>query len=471
MQPLEDALNRRRFLAATGATTLLATTKNSRAQAQASTPAAVQTRAVRDRLEEALARIADPRGEGTRACLTVYSKAARAAADAADERARAGITLGRLDGAIICIKDLFDVAGEPTRAGSKILAEEAMPATADAVVVRRLRAAGAVIAAKNNMSEFAFTIFGANPHYGTPGNPADRSRVPGGSSSGGAVAVADGMCEIAIGSDTGGSVRAPAALCGIVGFKPSKYRVPTGGAFPLSYSLDSIGPIARTVEACADTDAVMAGEEPKPLEPLPLKDLRFGVLQGGPQNSLDSTVAERFGRALTMLDQAGCRLSDEKISLLDELPRVHVPLLSTEGFAIHEERLNRRADSIDPNVRSALERGRATSAADLIRLQRARARSVSAMDLVAQDFDALIVPTTKIVAPLLSESTTPEGFAAKTPLLAGNTGIGNFLDLCAISLPIPRTGGLPVGLMLFARNGSDRRLLRVASAVERLFAS
>jgi aspartyl-tRNA(Asn)/glutamyl-tRNA(Gln) amidotransferase subunit A len=310
----------------------------------------VQTRAARDRLEEALACIADPRGEGARACLTVYSKAARAAADAADERARAGVTLGRLDGAIICIKDLFDVAGEPTRAGSKILAEEAMPATADAVVVRRLRAAGAVIAAKNNMSEFAFTAFGANPHYGTPGNPADRARVPGGSSSGGAVAVADGMCEIAIGSDTGGSVRIPAALCGIVGFKPSKYRVPTDGAFPLSYSLDSIGPIARTVK---DTDAVMAGEEPKPLEPISLKDLRFGVLQGGHQNGLDSAVAERFGQALTVLGRAGCRLSDEKISLLDELPRVHVPLLSTEGFAIHEERLNRRADSIDPNVRSS----------------------------------------------------------------------------------------------------------------------
>jgi aspartyl-tRNA(Asn)/glutamyl-tRNA(Gln) amidotransferase subunit A len=182
MQSSEHALSRRRFLAVTGATTLLATTKNSRAQAQASTTAVVQARAARDRLEEALARIADPRGEGARACLTVYSKAARAAADAADERARAGITLGQLDGAIICIKDLFDVAGEPTRAGSKILAEEAMLATADAVVVRRLRAAGAVIAAKNNMSEFAFTIFGANPHYGTPGNPADRSRVPGGSS-------------------------------------------------------------------------------------------------------------------------------------------------------------------------------------------------------------------------------------------------------------------------------------------------
>src|SRR5579864_5643421 len=205
----------------------------------------------RDRLEHALARIADPQGEGARACLTVYAAAARAAADAADARVALGISLGPLDGAILAIKDLFDVAGEPTRAGSKILAEEGKPAAADAPVVRRLRAAGAVILAKTNMTEFAFSAIGANPHFGTPGNPRDRARVPGGSSSGAGVAVADGMCEIAIGSDTGGSVRVPAALCGVVGFKPTKQRVPTDGAFPLSYTLDSIGPLAPSVAACA----------------------------------------------------------------------------------------------------------------------------------------------------------------------------------------------------------------------------
>src|SRR3954447_25314383 len=209
----------------------------------------------RDRLEQALAKIADPKGEGARACLTVYADTARAAADAADARARAGISLGLMDGAIVSIKDLFDVAGEPTRAGSKILADAPL-ATRDAPVVERLREAGAVILGKTNMSEFAFTGVGANPHFGTPGNPADRSRVPGGSSSGAAVAVADGMCEIAIGTDTGGSTRVPAALCGVVGYKPTKSRVPTEGAFPLSYTLDSVGPIARSVAACAAADAV-----------------------------------------------------------------------------------------------------------------------------------------------------------------------------------------------------------------------
>src|ERR1044071_7138659 len=176
---------------------------------------------VRDRTEQALAKIADPKGEGARACLTFYADAARAAADAADARAQAGISLGALDGAILTIKDLFDVRGEPTRAGSRIEADAA-PATADAPVVRRLRAAGAGIVAKTGMSEFAFSGVGMNPHYGTPGNPADRARVPGGSSSGAAVAAADHMCEIAIGTDTGGSWRLPAALCGTLGYKPSK---------------------------------------------------------------------------------------------------------------------------------------------------------------------------------------------------------------------------------------------------------
>ncbi|MGH9418476.1 MAG: amidase family protein, partial [Thermoanaerobaculia bacterium] len=188
----------------------------------------------RDRLEQALSRVADPSGEGRRACLTVYADSARAAADAADARARSAIPLGPLDGVIVSIKDLFDVAGEVTRAGSRVLLAEGKVASADAPVVARLRAAGCVIAAKTNMTEFAFSGVGLNPHFGTPGNPMDRRRIPGGSSSGGAVAVADGMCEIAIGSDTGGSTRIPAALCGLVGWKPSKQRVPTEGAFALS---------------------------------------------------------------------------------------------------------------------------------------------------------------------------------------------------------------------------------------------
>src|SRR5436309_1618129 len=273
---------------------------------------------VRDRLEQALARIADPKGEGARACLTVYTDAARAAADAADARAKSGISLGPLDGAIATIKDLFDVAGEPTRAGSRILAD-ATPAKADAPIVRRLRAAGGVIVAKTNMSEFAFSGVGANPHYGTPGNPADRARVPGGSSSGAAVAAADGMCEIAIGTDTGGSTRIPAALCGIVGFKPSQWRVPTQGAFPLSFTLDSVGPLARSVADCALADAIMAADEPRPLEPATLAGLRLGIAQGLPLADLDDHVGREFSAATAKLASVGVRLSDETFPQFDTM--------------------------------------------------------------------------------------------------------------------------------------------------------
>ncbi len=428
----------------------------------------------RDRLEQALARIADPTGEGGRACLTVYAEAARAAADAADARARHGVSLGLLDGAVVSLKDLFDVAGEPTRAGSKLLADEASPAKADAPVVRRLRAAGAVIVAKTNMTEFAFSGIGANPHFGTPGNPADRARVPGGSSSGAAVAVADGFCEIAVGSDTGGSTRIPAALCGIVGYKPSRQRIPTEGAFPLSYTLDSIGPMARTVEDCALADATMAGEPPVSLvRPPPLAGLRLGGPQGLPLRDLDATVGKAFAAALDRLGKAGVRITDERIDLFDGMLAAAQKggVAPAEAFAIHRERLARRGGDIDPNVRVRIERGGQIAAADYITMLRDRADLVRAMDVRLEDFDAFVMPTVPIVAPRIDAVATPEGFGTNNAALLRITGIANFFDLCAISLPLPRDGGLPTGLMLVARNGHDRRLFRIAAAVERLFAA
>jgi aspartyl-tRNA(Asn)/glutamyl-tRNA(Gln) amidotransferase subunit A len=426
-----------------------------------------------ERLEVALARIDDPAGEGARACLTVYRENAQAAAQAADARARAGISLGALDGAIVTIKDLFDVAGEVTRAGSKVLAEEGAPAAADAAVVRRLRAAGCVVVAKTNMTEFAYSGIGTNPHYGTPGNPADRARVPGGSSSGAAVAVADGMCEIAIGSDTGGSTRAPGALCGVVGFKPSRQRISTAGAFPLSQTLDSIGPIARSVADCALADAAMAGDEIAPPDPAPLTDLRIGIPQGAPVERLDETVGKRFPQALSHLQRAGARLSDEKLPLLDDMVQVNARggVLAPEALAIHRDRLERRADALDPHIRLRLERARAISAVDYIDMLNARAGLIRAMDARLADIDVLAMPTVPIVAPALAEVAAPDEFARKNAMVLRNTTIWNFFDCCAISLPLPREGGLPVGLMLVARNGQDRRLLRIAAAVERLLAS
>ena len=426
----------------------------------------------RDRLDAALERIDDPKGEGARACLTVYREGAKAAAEAADARARARISLGPLDGAIVSVKDLFDIAGEVTRAGSKVLADEGEPAATDAIVVQRLRAAGAVIVAKTNMSEFAFTGVGANPHFGTPGNPRDRARVPGGSSSGAGVTVADGMCEISIGTDTGGSVRIPAALCGVVGFKPSRQRVPTDGAFPLSFTLDSIGPLARSVQDCADTDAIMAGETPAKIEPAPLAGLRLGIAQGMPLENLDETVGARFPEALVRLEKAGARLSQEALPLLNGMTKAlgRASIVMAEALCIHGERLLQHGDDVDPIVRGRIEKGRDLPAADYVWALRERARLVREMDARLADLDALVLPTTPTVAPRMDEVADPKSFMRRNALLLRNTTIGNFFDLTGVSLPLPSDGGLHCGFMLLARNGLDRRLLRIAAAMEKLFA-
>jgi aspartyl-tRNA(Asn)/glutamyl-tRNA(Gln) amidotransferase subunit A len=432
----------------------------------------MKSASARDRPELSLARITDPKGEGSRACLTVYAQAARAAADDADARSRAGQSLGPLDGAIVSIKDLFDVAGEVTRAGSRVLAEEGLVAAADAPVVQRLRAAGAVIVAKTNMSEFAFSGVGTNPHFGTPGNPFDRKRVPGGSTSGGAVAVADGMCEIAIGSDTGGSTRIPAALCGIVGWKPSSQRIPTEGAFPLSFTLDSIGAMAKSVAECAAADAVMAGERAEDLQPVPLSALRLGILRGLPFEGIDKTVGEAFAAAIGRIGRKGARLSDETITLIGDMVAVNAKggFAPAEAYAIHRERLKRRGDRIDPNVRARIERGAGMTAADYIDMGQARRRLVRAMDARLATLDALVLPTTPIVAPKIADVATADTFGRNNAMLLRNTAIVNFFDLCAVSLPLVRGRGLATGLMLVARNGADRRLLAIAAAIEKLLA-
>src|SRR5436305_14101692 len=247
----------------------------------------------RDLVEAALARIADPAGDGARTFVKVYADSARAAADAQDRLRRAGYVASPLAGLPVSVKDLFDVAGEVTLAASKAL-DDRPPATQDAPVVARLRAAGAVLIGRTNMTEFAFSGVGINPHYGTPGNPYDRARVPGGSSSGAAVSVADGQAVVGIGSDTGGSVRIPAALCGIVGFKPSKRRVPTEGTFPLSYTLDSIGPMAGSIACCAIADAIMAGEPPVAPDPVPVEAMRLAVPQSFVLDGIAPEVANAF---------------------------------------------------------------------------------------------------------------------------------------------------------------------------------
>ncbi|MGB6661320.1 MAG: amidase family protein, partial [Xanthobacteraceae bacterium] len=344
------------------------------------------------------------------------------------------------------------------------------PAKADATVVQRLRAAGAVIIAKTNMTEFAFSGIGANPHFGTPGNPRDRKRVPGGSSSGAPITVADGMSDVAIGTDTGGSVRVPAGLCGLVGFKPSRQRVPSDGAFPLSKTLDSIGPIAKTVTDCVKADAVMAGEKFVPLEPVQLAGLRLGVAVGLPLERLDDTVAKAFSAAMSRLSSAGMNVIPGEFALFDDMTAINNRggISPPEACIVHRDRMQRRAADIDPNVRARIERGCAVTEADYADMFRKRTELVAAMDEQLKAFDLIAMPTTSIVAPTIAEVADPSVFAARNAAVLRNTSIINFFDLCAISLPLPDTQ-LPVGLMLAARNGHDRTLLRLTDALMRHF--
>jgi aspartyl-tRNA(Asn)/glutamyl-tRNA(Gln) amidotransferase subunit A len=426
---------------------------------------------VRDRLEAILERLR-ARASEERVFLRLYEEAARAAADAADARRRAGTPLGPLDGAIVSIKDLFDVAGEATTAGSVAL-RDAAPATRDAAIVRRLRQAGAVIVGKTNMVEFAFSGVGLNPHYGTPGNAADPERIPGGSSSGAGVSVAEGTSDISIGSDTGGSVRIPAAFNGIVGFKPTARRVPLAGAFPLSYSLDSIGPLARSVQACADTDAVMAGDEPGPVAPFPLSGLRIGVPRGRLFEETEPAVAQAFDTALRHLSAAGARIADCAVEdLLQEMADATraASIASMEAAEIHADWLDAKADAFDPRVRSRIVLSGTVPAPVYIRTMRRRASLAAAMDERMMPFDVLALPTVAILPPPMRPLIESDDLYTKANLLIlRNTMVANQFDLTSISLPMPGTP-LPAGLMLVSRRGTDRRLLEIAAGVERLLA-
>ena len=416
--------------------------------------------------EEALARIADAAGEGKRAFVKVWRDQALAAADASDLQRKAGLVASPLAGLPVSIKNLCDVAGETTLAGSKAL-DDAPPAKADAPVVARLRAAGAVIVGSTNMSEFAFSGVGFNPHYGTPGNPADRTRVPGGSSSGAAVSVADRMAVAALGTDTGGSVRIPAAVCGIVGFKPTARRVPIDGVVPLSTSLDSIGPLANSVEDCAIVDAVFAAEPIDVPEAMPLAGLRLAVPNHFVMDDLDPVVAKAFERALKALAARGVRIDHIDLPQLNELPAINAKggFAASEAYAWHRELIARRGNVYDPLVAPRIMRGKEMNAADYIDLLGKRADLCRRVAAITSNYDAVAMPTCAIVAPTLDEVSTADGFTKKNMLLLRNTTVGNFLDRCGISLPCHAAGELPVGFMLMGEAMADRRVLAMARSV------
>jgi aspartyl-tRNA(Asn)/glutamyl-tRNA(Gln) amidotransferase subunit A len=421
-------------------------------------------------VEDALTRIAVPSGEGARVFLRTHRESALAEAKASDTLRAHGIVPSPLAGIPVSVKDLFDVAGDITRAGSKALADSA-PAKIDATVVRRLRQAGAIIVGRTNMVEFAFSGLGLNPHYGTPKNPWDRAtgRIPGGSSSGAAVSVADGMAAMGLGTDTGGSVRIPAALCGLAGFKPTARRIPKDGTFPLSATLDSIGPIAPSVACCALVDSILAGDAPLVPPALPLKGLRLGVVQDYVLDGLDGGVAEAFGWALARLSQAGASVTDVRFEALHRLPQINQKggLVVAEAYAVHRELIARRKADYDPRVASRALRGADMSAADYLEVLAQRAAMIADSGRLAAPYDALLMPTVAMVAPAIAPLEADDQLYGKTNLaILRNPSVVNFLDGCAMSIPCHQPGDGPVGLMIVGQCGADRRLLSVALALE-----
>src|ERR1700692_2537186 len=322
-------------------------------------------------VEQCLAKIADPSGEGERTFIHVDREAAIAAAEAVDQLRKVKAAPSRFAGIPVSIKDLFDIKGQVTRAGSRAL-EDSAPADADAPVVARLRRAGFIVIGRTNMTEFAYSGIGINPHYGTPKSAwrRDVGHVPGGSSSGAAVSVADGMAHGALGPDTGGSCRIPAAFNGIVGSKPTRRRVPLAGGVPLSSSLDSFGPLARTVACCAVLDAVLAGEEIVPLRPRPIKGMRLAVPTTVALEELDDDVARSFERALETLSRQGALI--ERIAVPEFLD---IGVMNTKGgfaaaesYTWHRYLIVSHGDVYDPRVCMRIVRGESISAADYIDL-------------------------------------------------------------------------------------------------------
>ncbi|GAA4029725.1 amidase [Actimicrobium antarcticum] len=396
----------------------------------------------------------------------LYPDAALAAARHADAMHVAGVTpLSALAGLPVSIKDLLDVAGEATLAGSTVL-RDATPALHDAPVVQRLRRAGAAIIGKTNMTEFAFSGVGLNPHYGTPDNPADAlvARIPGGSSSGAAVSVAAGICVAAIGSDTGGSIRIPAAFCGLVGFKSTARRVPTRGAIPLSTTLDTICAMTRSVDDCVLVDSLIA-DTPLIVKSISLAGLRLAIPQAIVLDQMEDHVARSFAAALSRLSAAGAVILDTPLAELDEFIALS-QFSGAEAYAWHRALLARSGNGYDPRVGKRIAYGAGMSAADYIHLHLARDNWIVRMEQAMAPFDALILPTVPIVAPPTAWlEASDEVYFRINNLVLRNTAWVNLLDGCAVSLPCHADGTLPVGLSVVGAAMADARILSIARVI------
>jgi Asp-tRNA(Asn)/Glu-tRNA(Gln) amidotransferase A subunit family amidase len=379
-----------------------------------------------------------------------------------------------LAGLPVSIKDLFDFTGDVTTAGSLALVH-ADPARADATAVARLRAAGGVVVGRTNMSEFAFSGVGVNPHYGTPPNPCDAQtpRIPGGSTSGGGVSVATGSSFIGLGSDTGGSIRIPAALCGIVGFKNTARLTPLAGAYPLSGTLDTVCALTRSVRDAVLAHEVIAARKVVRDE-TPLAGYHLAVATTQMFDGVDATVARAFERTLKRLRAAGARIDDIPLWQIQDLGAIQSAggFAAAESYAWHRQLLAQEGSRYDPRVRLRIERGATMKAYEYIELQRARNAWMREVGQALAGFDAVLSPTVPIVAPPIADvapgSEHDEAFFRANALLLRNTSVVNMLDGCAISLPCHAPDELPVGLMAWHGALHDDTILNLALKIENL---
>jgi amidase/aspartyl-tRNA(Asn)/glutamyl-tRNA(Gln) amidotransferase subunit A len=408
--------------------------------------------------------------------LRRFDAAATAAASAADARRDARAPLPPLAGLPVSIKDLFDVAGAPTTAGSRALAGAA-PARADASAVARLRAAGAALIGHTNLTEFAFSGVGINPHHGTPVNPVTMAvdgieRIPGGSTSGGAVSVAIGAAYAALGSDTGGSIRIPAALQGLVGFKCTQRLVPLAGCIPLARSLDTACAITRSVRDAVLMHELLAARTVRVVQ-RGARSLRLAVPRTLMLDQLDDTVARVFGAALSALSAAGARVDEIDLPPLAELAALNAKagFAAPESWAAHRRLLEHHGDLFDPRVAVRIRRGESISVADYLDLIDARRGWIASMRSLLAGFDAMLSPTVPMIAPELAPLlTSDDAFFAANQRLLRNPSAVNFLDGCAISIPCHEPGTMPVGLMLWGPALADDAVLGAALAAERALA-
>ncbi len=425
--------------------------------------------AVLEHNESQLARATDSAGEGSRVFLSLDEEKIREQARSSKSRYESSVQRA-LEGITISIKDLFDVKGEATTAGSTVLRSRA-PAREDAPSVARLRGAGAIVFGRTNMTEFAFSGVGINPHYGTPRNVWDRrtdggGRIPGGSSSGAGVSVADGMCTAALGTDTGGSVRIPAAFNGIVGFKPSAYRVPVLGSVPLSVAHDSIGPLAKRVDDCARIDAVLSGE-PYAMRAIDLRHVRLLKPQSIVWQDLDPEVERATLVAIERLKAAGATIVEAPLAPLDEALKMPNPGISALALDWHDEHIKVNGVGYDPRVWKRMQLGCEVTRPRQSQGIANRRFWIDTMNIALGEYDAVICPTVACVAPDIAPLVADdEAFFAANSRILRNTAWVNALDGCAITLPCHSPGVAPVGVQLVGRHAHDAKIIAIANACE-----